>query len=123
MAIIRYKNNIFTHDGQSDVDGFIEEIKGVLSIIRQIENFTVYAGVHGNTNGAFDHNFSEEEWAATNEMANSLRNVTLIELTDNVLSKDEMRRACENGSVFFTWCDSDKTLENYSITLEDREEL
>jgi len=116
MAIIMYEN-IFTHAGQSDVKGFIKEIEGAISYIKRLKKITVYVGVHGDVQGNFDRNFGEEEMKDTKKMVKDLPNVVLRELKDDILTKERMKTACDNGFVFFTWCDSDKTLKKYGLEL------
>lgn len=116
MAIIMYEN-IFTHAGQSDVNDFIKEIRGAINYIKRLKKITVYVGVHGNSEGKFLKNFTDDEMRDTRKMVEDLSNVALRELRDGILTKESMKTACDNGSVFFTWCDSDKTLKKYGIDL------
>lgn len=110
--IYKYKNNVFTHGGQTSVDGFGIEIMQNKNDIAAVNDLVVYAGYHGDSNGEWVQDFNKEEIAKTQEIANQFSNVELILKFGSGLSEEEIKAAVNNGNVFFTWCDSDRKVKN-----------
>ncbi|MFM2480124.1 hypothetical protein [Celerinatantimonas sp. YJH-8] len=123
MTIKCYENNVFTHDGQSDVANFITEIEqyGELkTALEATENFTVYSGFHGygyndtmGPQGSFKEAFSEAENTQVSNAAKAMEEKYPVKIEVEIISsKDELKNLniselISNGNVFFTWCDSD----------------
>lgn len=110
--IKQYANNVFTHEGQSTVVDFGQEIntQPIKGIIEKVNNLKVYTGYHGTTKGDWDHDFNEQENFNTKQLANIFPNATLIWYTKPGMTDEEIRKAYNTGSAFFTWCDSDKKI-------------
>lgn len=109
--IYRYENNVFTHEGQTSVDGFGEEIIAKKAEIASVEDLVVYAGYHGDEAGNWHHDFTSEELVTTNGIAKAFPNIQLVLVQNPGLSDDEIKAAVEKGNVFFTWCDSDAKIK------------
>lgn len=109
--IHRYDNNIFTHEGQTSVEGFGQEIMAMKVDIASVKDLVVYAGYHGDDDGNWHHDFNSEELATTNDIAVAFPNAQLSLVFKPGLSNDEIRAAVKKGNVFFTWCDSDAKIK------------
>lgn len=105
--IKKYNKNVFTHDGQSTVNEFGQEIIKSKDELIAVKNLIVYAGYHGDTDGEWDHDFDASEVAATKKIGELFPNATIKWIKDSGLSNNEIKNAFNNGNVFFTWCDSD----------------
>lgn len=107
--IIKYANNVFTHEGQSTVKDFGDEImKAKDKLLAAKPELKVYAGYHGDLNGEFHHEFTDDEWKLTEQIAKAFSNVKLIRVKHPGMTEDDIKSAVKAGNVFFTWCDSDK---------------
>ena len=117
-AIKRYKGNVFTNDGQSDVPGFAAKLAapGVAKALKEVlpkdKHLQVYVGYHGaagdttHAQGAFLKKFTDDEMKQVRAMATGFPDALLVECGVEV-SDQEIKDAVARGNVFFTWCDSD----------------
>lgn len=105
--IHEYANNVFTHEGQSTVVEFGQEIMDSKAKIAAVQGLVVYAGYHGDTKGNWDHDFDEPEIETTMQIAAEFPNADVRLVKKPGLSEQQIRDAVARGNVFFTWCDSD----------------
>jgi len=107
-----YANNIFTHDGQSDVKGFAAEILENQAKIAAVPELIVIAGYHGDTQGDWDHDFDAADIADTKIIAERFRNAKIEWVKGFGMTDEAIKIAFGRGNVFFTWCDSDTKIRS-----------
>ncbi|CAM2157210.1 conserved protein of unknown function [Pararobbsia alpina] len=105
--IVRYAKNVFTNDGQSDVDGFVPKLMKVQEYINKAGPITVYYGFHGDTEGKLFKEFDAEELRKSKEIGNAFPNANMVQVAGPDDKKIEYAKHNEEGQVLFTWCDSD----------------
>jgi hypothetical protein len=102
------KNNVITHEGQSTVKEFGEEIIAKKQAIAKIPNLKVYTGYHGDDQGDWSRDFDQVEKGVVESIKEKhFPNATLVWCKEEKgFSDEQIRVALAEGSVFFTWCDS-----------------
>ncbi|WCM54090.1 hypothetical protein OH720_14135 [Pseudomonas sp. WJP1] len=113
--IVRYEKNVFTNDGQTDVDGFTPKLEKVKELIKNAGAITVYYGFHGNTDGEFDRKFDAEELQKSLGIARAFPGATMVQVDGPDDSKIAYDKHNENGQVLFTWCDSDTYIKTRKL--------
>lgn len=122
MGIKRYKNNVFTHTGTSDVEGFVKEINIIIDELKVIDGLKVFAGYHGVEGGkkapwvdSIPPEFTQDEMTGIRKyLDEKCPNAELIDISNKGYEVDNetILKGIESGNVFFTWCYSDdKILE------------
>ena len=115
MTIEKYEIDghvVFTHDGQSTVEDFGQEILAKKDDISAVSDLTVYVGYHGDDKGEFHHDFDKDDDEQTEVIAKIFGNATLEWVRDPGMTDDEIKAAVKSGNVFFTWCDSDSKIKS-----------
>jgi hypothetical protein len=112
--IAQYANNVFTHGGQSDVEGFGREVlqPGPRKALDAVTNLTVYIGYHGTRTGHYSHDFSSPDMTQAQKIGLVFTKATLVTRNTCGLTDLEITRAADRGNVFFTWCDSDTRVKD-----------
>ena len=113
--IVRYEKNVFTNDGQTDVDGFTPKLEKVKELIKNAGAITVYYGFHGNTEGEFDRKFEPDELQKSLGIARSFPGATMVQVDGPDDPKIDYVKHNENGQVLFTWCDSDTYIKTKKL--------
>ncbi|GLZ22717.1 hypothetical protein Bpla01_62460 [Burkholderia plantarii] len=105
--IMSYPKNVFTNDGQSDVDGFAPKLGAVAAQIKAAGKITVYYGFHGDDNGRLLVVFSADELEKSRDMAAGFPDATLVQVNGPNDPKIDYAKHNKDGQALFTWCDSD----------------
>lgn len=113
--IVQYAKNVFTNDGQTDVDGFMPKLEKIKEQIKKAGAITVYYGFHGNTDGEFDRKFDKDELRKSLEVAHFFPGATMVEVDGPDDSKINYKKHNEEGQVLFTWCDSDTYIKTKKL--------
>jgi hypothetical protein len=113
--IVRYAKNVFTNDGQTDVDGFTPKLKKVKEYIKEAGPITVYYGFHGNAEGEFDRKFDADELQKSLGIAQSFPDATMVEVIGPDDPKIDYDKHNKEGQVLFTWCDSDTYIKTNKL--------
>lgn len=111
MSIHKYTGEIFTHGGQTTVDGFGIEIATNFGELLKVSKLVVYAGYHGNTSGDWCRDFTHSEVMKTMRIKRHFAHAILRLVKKPGMTDLEIRNAVERGRVFFTWCDSDNKVK------------
>jgi hypothetical protein len=113
--IVRYAKNVFTNDGQTDVDGFTPKLKAVEKYIKAAGAITVYYGFHGTTEGEFGVGFDAEELQKSLEIAKAFTGATMVQVSGPDDPKIDYKKHNAGGQVLFTWCDSDRYIKTRKL--------
>ena len=115
--IIRYKGNIFTNEGTTNVPDFEPKIWKVKDKIIAAKNLTVYYGHHGKKDGTYLQKFNKIEMKQAEEMIKKFKKkkvkIKAIKITKPPgMTKGQISNAVAKKHVLFTWCDSDTRVKD-----------
>lgn len=113
--IMLYPKNVFTNDGQSDVDGFAKKLALVAPEIKAAGKITVYYGFHGKIDGSFSHDFTPEELKKSLAIATAFPGATMVQASGPDDPAIDYARHNQDGQALFTWCDSDTYIKNHNL--------
>jgi hypothetical protein len=113
--IVLYAKNVFTNDGQTDVDGFVPKLKAVERYIKEAGAITVYYGFHGTPEGEFGEAFDADELQKSLEIAKAFPRATMVQVSRPDDPKIDYKKHNKGGQVLFTWCDSDRYIKDRKL--------
>ncbi|WP_233886974.1 hypothetical protein [Paraburkholderia flagellata] len=113
--ILRYTKNVFTNDGQTDVDGFVPKLMAVEQYIKEAGKITVYYGFHGTPKGEFGVAFDADELRKSKQIAKAFPDATMVQVSGPDDLKIDYKKHNEGGQVLFTWCDSDRYIRTRKL--------
>ncbi len=113
--IMSYPKNVFTNDGQSDVDGFAKKLAVVAPQIEAAGKITVYYGFHGDDDGNFSHAFTPDELKKSLGIAAAFPDATMVQVSGPNDPKIDYARHDRDGQALFTWCDSDTYIKDNNL--------
>jgi hypothetical protein len=113
--VMEYAKNVFTNDGQSDVDGFAKKLALVAPKIKAAGVITVYYGFHGTTDGEFSHKFDSDELKKSLEIAKNFPDARMVQVSGPADPNIDYSKHNDSGQALFTWCDSDRYIKTKKL--------
>jgi hypothetical protein len=122
-GVAEYANGVFATDGQSNVEGWIggKLTPELIARLKASGDVLAVYGFHGTGGGkcgagAYLARFEKEEMDQARKKAYDLESAKVIKGSKIIQDKEDfldypLRRAIEEGNVFFTWCDAKTYVE------------